>query len=249
MKLKKPILYFIFITILVSTVVTINPLRGQDSVYTSPTYRFEIDEFTNFTVVSKSPLSWEENTDVNFNITFGANNIQPGYNITITYVDITYVYPDNETEARYLHADDFMLNETNQEYFINTTLVAPADYNLFNISIEILAHSSSYPSDTLFIAQFPGDKSYIQVEREGANPIINLPGFPDPLTFARWIIIFLVIFLVMITPALFIGIPKTIELTKVGYKKLREALTNAPQRREERRLKKMQKKAKKAEKK
>ena len=198
MKLKKPIISLLIVSALMLTVISVNQLEGQTSVYTSPTYRFEIDSSTNFTVVSRAPLSWKENVDVNFSITFGANNIQAGYNISITYVDITYIYPDNVTEARYLHDEDFILNETNQIYNINTTLIAPSDYDLFNISIEILAHSSSYPSDTLFIAYFPGDKSYIQVEREGANPIINLPGFPDELTFVRWIIIFIVIFLVMI---------------------------------------------------
>ncbi|MCE7741532.1 MAG: hypothetical protein GOP50_03650 [Candidatus Heimdallarchaeota archaeon] len=247
MKLKKLTLNLILITILALTILPINQVKGQESVYTSPTYRFEIDENSNFTVVSRAPLSWEENVGVNFSITFGAANIQSGYNISITYVDITYVYPDNETEARYLHAEDFVLNETIQAYNINTTLIAPADYNLFNISIEIIAKSSSHPLDSLFIAQFPGDKSYIQVERGDANPIINLPGFPDPQTFVRWIIIFVFIFLVMITPALFIGIPKTVELSKIAYKKTKEAIANAPQKREERRLKKLQKKAKKEE--
>ncbi|MHA1199838.1 MAG: hypothetical protein ACTSQF_10970 [Candidatus Heimdallarchaeaceae archaeon] len=249
MKLKKPILNLILITVLVLTILPINQLKGQESVYTSPTYRFEIDENTNFTVVSRAPLRWEENVGVNFSITLGAANIQTGYNISITYVDITYVYPDNETEARYLHGEDFVLNETNLMYQINTTLIAPADYNLFNISIEIIAKSSSHLSDSLFIAHFPGDKSYIQVERGDVNPVINLPGFPDPQTFVRWIIIFMFIFLVMITPALFIGIPKSIELSKIAYKKTKEYIANTPQRREERRLKKLQKKAKKEEKK
>jgi hypothetical protein len=231
--------------IIAIAILSINPIQGQVSVYTSPTYRFEIDEYTNFTVVSRAPLSWEENVEVNFSITFGANNIETGYNISISYVDITYVYPDNETEARYLHANDFTLNETNPIYNINTTLIAPAEYNLFNISIEILAQSSSSPSDELYIAYFPGDKSYIQVEREGANPIINLPGFPDSLTFSRWIVIFIVIFLVMIAPALFVGIPKSIELTKVGFKKIKEAIKTAPERREARRLARLEKKQKK----
>lgn len=247
MKLKKAILNFIVISIVALAIIPIYPLDSQESVYTSPTYRFIIDEYTNFTVVSRAPLSWKENTDVNFNITFGAANIESGYNITVTYVDITYIYPDNVTEARYLHAYDFMLDENNTIYNINTTLVAPNNYNLFNISIEIIAHSSSNSSDTLFRAYFPGDKSYIQVERAGVNPIINLPGFPDPQTFIRWIIIFVVIFLIMVTPAMFIGIPKSIELSKTTYKNLKQSIANAPQKREERRLKKLQKKSKKEE--
>ena len=245
MKLKKSILSLIIITFIGLIVVPSNPLNGQESIYTSPTYRFELDEETNFTVVSRAPLSWEENVQENFSITFGANNINVSHNISITYVDITYVYPDNQTEARYLHDEDFVLNITNQVYNINTTLIAPADYNLFNISIEIIAHSSTNTSDTLFIAYFPGDRPYIQVEREGVNPIINLPGFPDPLTFSRWIVIYVIVLLVMITPALFVGIPKTIELSKIGIKKLREY--NTPENREARKLKKLQKKARKEE--
>jgi hypothetical protein len=245
MKLRKTILILIVITFFSLLIIPTNPLKGQESIYTSPTYRFELDGETNFTVVSRAPLSWEENVEKNFSITFGATNINVSHNISITYVDITYVYPDNETEARYLHAEDFVLNITNQVYNINTTLIAPNDYNLFNISIEIIAHSSTNSSDTLFIAYFPGDRSYIQVEREGVNPIINLPGFPDPLTFSRWIVIYIIILLVMITPALFVGIPKTIELSKIGIKKLKEF--NTPEKREARRIKKLQKKAKKEE--
>ncbi len=247
MKLKKPIISLVLLSALVLTITTTNQSNGQSSVYTSPTYRFEFDPNTNFTVVSRAPLSWKENTNVNFNITFGANNIESGYNITITYVDITYVYPDNQTEARYLHDGDFVLNETNKFYNINTTLIAPTDYNLFNISIEIIAHSSSYTEDTLFKAYFPGDKSYIQVERVGVNPVIKLPGFPDPQTFIRWIIIFLVVFVVMITPALFIGVPKTIELSKVAYKGIKKSIKNAPEKREARKLKKTRDKTKEEE--
>ncbi len=235
MKLKKPIRNLLIITVLVLSIFLILPTEGQESVYTSPTYRFEIDENTNFTVVSRAPLSWEENVGVNFSITLEAKTgeIPPGENITITYVDITYVYPDNETEARYLHAEDFMLNETIQIYHINTTLLAPNDYNLFNISIEIIAHSSLQPEDTLYIAYFPGDRSYIQVERGAALPIINLPGFPDPQTFVRWIFVFVVILLIMITPSLFVGIPKMGEFSKKAFKKLMGAISKTPKNRKE----------------
>lgn len=237
MRLKKTISKSTIIILLIFTLIQIYPSFSQGSVYTSPTYRFNLDENSNFTVVSRAPLSWKENIATNFNITFEATGIPVSGNITIKYVDITYVYPDNNTEIVFTQTADFELNETFNLYYINTTLIAPFKYNLFNISIEIVANSSTQP-DHLYIAYFPGDKSYIQVERGAVAPIINLPGFPNVQTFVRWIIIFFIIFIIMITPALFIGIPATYELSKKTYKKLNETIARSKTKHEERRIKK-----------
>jgi len=250
MKQKRLYLNLLIVMFISILVVPTSPLDSQISIYTSPTYRFELDELTNFTAVSRAPLSWEEDVDVDFNLTLEASGLNSSNYIFIDLIQFVYINSENVSEYGRDYNEDFLLNETHPIFSFNKTLDTPTDYNLFNISILIYTSRIIDPHEdniTIFTAYFPGSFPHIQVEREDVNPIIALPGFPDSLTFSRWIIIYVVILLVMITPALFVGIPKSIELSKSAYKKLKEY--NTLEKREERRTKRLQKKLEKEEKK
>ena len=67
--------------------------------------------------------------------------------------------------------------------------------------------------------EFPGDLPYIEVEDTSANPIINLPGFPESRTFWRWILIFFLAMIIMTLPASYVAFVKIQQNLKSRKKK------------------------------
>ena len=221
MKNKSKILYLVLITLFVGSIYPINYTVGQDGVYTSPTYSFEFDSNTNFTVVSRAPLTWEQYQYENVSVTLKATGLGLGENISITLVSFIFNYPDDplpHSSGTEIVNQNF--TTINQIYEFNKTFVPP-DQDRFNITIKIIANSASFPSSQEFFAEFPGDQPYIEVKKSKALPIINLPGFPDPQTFIRWIFIFLVIIGIIALPSIFVGFKKVQETAK-GKKKKKE---------------------------
>jgi len=192
---------------------------SQESVYTSPKKTLEINGDTNFTVYSTAPLTWELNGHENFTIYFNSTGVPSGENITLVSVSIYYNIPDNphRQQARIL-TPQVNLTGVNQQYEILSSLSPPSDADEFNITIEIIAKSTSEPENQLFEAQFPGDGIYIDIKKDLVLPVINLPGFPDIETFARWIFIFAVAFIIISLPSIFVASFKIQELVKTRKK-------------------------------
>ncbi len=192
---------------------------SQESVYTSPKETLEINGDTNFTVYSTAPLTWELNGHENYTIYFNSTGVPSGENITLVSVSIYYNIPDDphRQQARIL-TPQVNLTGVNQQYEILSSLKPPSDADEFNITIEIIAKSTSKPENLLFEAQFPGDEIYIDIKKDLVLPVINLPGFPDIETFARWIFIFAVAFVIISLPAIFVASFKIQELVKTRKK-------------------------------
>ena len=181
-------------------------ILAQDSVYTSPKSTFAIDSNTNFTVQSAAPLTWNLNQRVNLTIEIEATGLTVGENISISTISIYYNIPDDphkKYQTSIVPKDNF--TEVNQIQAFNSSLFAPDDTNEFNITIELIVFSTSIPENQFFEAAFPGDIEYIEVEEDKALPIINLPGFPDGQTFARWIFIFAISFILIAMPSIFVA--------------------------------------------
>ncbi len=192
---------------------------GQESVYTSPKETLSINGDTNFTVYSTAPLTWELNSRENFTIYFNSTEVPIGENITLVSIAIYYNIPDNpHRQQERLYAPQVNLTGVNQQHEILSSLSPPSDTDEFNITIEIVASSTSEPENKLFEAQFPGDGIYIDIHSNLVLPVINLPGFPDIQTFARWIFIFAVAFVIISLPAIFTVSFKIQELVKARKK-------------------------------
>ncbi len=192
---------------------------SQESVYTSPKDTMEINGDTNFTVYSTAPLTWESNGQENYTIYFNSTGVPVGENITLVSVSIYYNVPDNpHRELARVVTPQVNLTGINQQYEILSTLRPPSDADEFNITIEIIARSTSEPENQLFDAQFPGDGIYIDIQSDLVLPIINLPGFPDIETFARWIFIFAVAFVIISLPSIFVAVFKIQEYVKTREK-------------------------------
>ncbi|MHA1622769.1 MAG: hypothetical protein ACTSVO_11570 [Candidatus Heimdallarchaeaceae archaeon] len=213
---------FIIIVLLVNISVlffTSSVSISQESVYTSPKDTLEISGDTNFTVYSTAPLTWELNGQENYTMYFNSTGVPIGENITLVSVAIYYNIPDDphRQQAR-IFTPQVNLTGVNQQYEILSTLRPPSDTDEFNITIEIIATSTSEPDNQLFETQFPGDELYIEIRKDLVLPVINLPGFPDIETFSRWIFIFAVAFVIISLPAIFTASFKIQELVKTRKK-------------------------------
>ena len=190
---------------------------SQDSVYTSPKETMEINGDTNFTVYSTASLTWELNSQENYTIYFNSTGVPVGENITLVTVAIYYNIPKKERViATPILTPQINFTGVNQQYEILSVLRPPSDADEFNITIEIVACSTSEPENQQFNAQFPGDREYIDITKNLVLPA--LPGFPDIETFARWIFIFSVAFVIISLPAIFVASFKIQELVKARKK-------------------------------
>lgn len=218
-KKKKALMVFIFTYILVIT-YTNDVSIGQESVYTSPKTTFEIGTNVTFSVYSTAPLIWNANQYENFTMYYNATGLPTGENITLVTISIYYNIPNDphKKQARVL-APQFNLTEENQQYEVLTSFPPPSEADEFNLTIEIVASSTSFPENQLFEAEFPGDETYIEVKESLVLPIINLPGFPNIETFVRWIFIFLVALIIIALPAIFVASFKLKETIQSRSKK------------------------------
>jgi hypothetical protein len=218
-KVSKIIMIILLVNIPVLGFTGYVSLSQDESVYTSPRETLEINEDTNFTVYSTAPLTWESSSQENYTIYFNSTGVPVGENITLVSVSIYYNIPDDphRQQARIL-TPQVNLTGVNQQYEILNSLRPPSDADEFNITIEIIARSTSDPENQLFEAQFPGDGIYIDIKEDLVLPVINLPGFPDIETFLRWIFIFGVAFVIISLPAIFVASFKIQELVKTRKK-------------------------------
>jgi len=214
MKTKSKIFYFMLISLLIASIFPVYQSVGQEGVYTSPTYSFEIDENTNFTVVSQAPLTWQQNQYENITVIIKTTGLEVGENLSLTLVSFLFNYPGDpvphSSGSKIINQN---LTQIDQTYEFNKTFLPP-DEERFNITIKIIANSTGVPVAQEFFAQFPGDEPYIEVKKSKALPVINLPGFPDPQTFVRWIFIFLVIIGIISLPSIFVAYTKIQEKVK-----------------------------------
>jgi hypothetical protein len=206
MKDRKRRQSILFISIIIlSSFFTFN-VAAQDSVYTSPKTTFVLDSNTNFTVQSAAALTWNLNQRENLSIEIEATGLPSGENISIVTISIYYNIPDDphkKYQTSVVPKENF--TEVNQVQIYNSSLFAPDETNEFNITIEIVAFSTSIPDNQFYEAEFPGDVEYIEVKEDRALPIINLPGFPDAQTFSRWIFIFALSFILIAMPSIFVA--------------------------------------------
>ncbi|RLG12211.1 hypothetical protein DRN69_06995, partial [Candidatus Pacearchaeota archaeon] len=92
-----------------------------------------------------------------------------------------------------------------EEFNINQTRYAPENTDEFNITLSILAQTVNMTNTEEFSMDFPGkDEDNIIIKKNLVIPVINLPGFPNIETFSRWIIIFIVIQLIIMSPAILV---------------------------------------------
>jgi hypothetical protein len=219
MKTKSKIFYLVLLSLLIGSVFPISDSIGQEGVYTSPTYSFDIDPDTNFTVVSKAPLQWKQYRSENITVTIKATGLAAGENISLILVSFLFNFPDDPLpHSSGTQVINQNLTTINQEYEFNKTFT-PQEPERFNITIKVIANSTGVPIAQEFFAEFPGDEPYIEVEKSRAAPIINLPGFPDPQTFVRWIFIFIVAIVMISLPSIFVGVTKISEITEKRKKK------------------------------
>jgi hypothetical protein len=206
MKYHKKVKFVFLISVIVFGSYFAFDILAQESVYTSPKTTFVIDSYTNFTVQSAAPLTWNLNQRVNLTIEIEATGLPVDENISIATISIYYNIPDDphkKYQTSIVPRNNF--TEVNQVQTFNSSLFAPDDTNEFNITLEFIVFSTSIPENQFFEAEFPGDVEYIEVEEDRTLPIINLPGFPDGQTFSRWIFIFAIAFILIAMPSIFVA--------------------------------------------
>lgn len=220
MKFSKLIIPLFVLTAILSTLTIPIGVVGEETGYTSPLNFFQIGEDTNFTAYAVAPLSWELNKPVNLTLYINVTVLPEGSNMSIVSLSYWYNLP-NSPYPDYQPASipNVMVTEVNQQVVDRKTLFAPLDVEEFNITIRIIANSSSSPENQEFEMEFPGDLPYIEVEDTSANPIINLPGFPETRTFWRWILIFFVTMIIMTLPASSVAFMKIQQNLKKRKKK------------------------------
>lgn len=204
MKIQKGVQTILLISILILGGYFVYDITAQDSVYTSPKSTLVLDSNTNFTVQSAAALTWNLNQRENLSIEVEATGLPSGENISIVTISIYYNIPDDphkKYQVSIVPKNNF--TELHQVQTFNTSLFAPDETTEFNITIEIVAFSTSIPENQFFETEFPGDVEYIEVKEDRVLPIINLPGFPDAQTFSRWIFIFAIAFILIAMPTFF----------------------------------------------
>jgi len=209
MKFSKSIISLFVLTAILSTLTIPIEVVGEETGYTSPTNFFQIGGDTNFTAYAVAPLSWELNKQVNLTLYINVTVLPEGSNMSIISLSYRYNLPiPPYTIHKPTSTPNVMVTEANQQVVDRKTFRAPSDVEEFNITIKIIANSSSHPENQVFEMEFPGDLQYIEVEDTSANPIISLPGFPESRTFWRWILIFFVAMIIMTLPASYVAFVK-----------------------------------------
>ncbi len=220
MKFSKLIISLFVLTATLSTLTIPIGVVGEETGYTSPPNFFQIGGDTNFTVQAVAPLSWELNKQVNLTLYINVTVLPEGLNMSIISLSYSYNLPYSPYRSyQTFKTPNVMMTETNQQFVDIASLYAPDDVEEFNITIEIIANSSSSPENQEFEIEFPGDYPSIEVDDKSANPIINLPGFPESRTFWRWIPIFFVTMIIMTLPASYVVFMKIQQNLKSRKKK------------------------------
>ena len=220
MKFSKLIISLFVLTATLSTLTIPIEVVGEETGYTSPPNFFQIEGDTNFTAYAVAPLSWELDKPVNLTLYINVTVLPEGSNMSIVILSYYYNLPNSPVRKHQKSSTpNVMMTETNQQFVDIASLYAPDDVEEFNITIEIIANSSSSPENQEFEMEFPGDLPYIEVEDTSANPIINLPGFPESRTFWRWILIFFVAMIIMTLPTSYVAFVKIQQNLKSRKKK------------------------------
>lgn len=220
MKFSKLIILLFVLTATLSTLSIPIGVVGEETGYTSPLNFFQIGGDTNFTAYVVAPLSWELNKPVNLTLYINITVLPEDSNISIISLSYRYNLPNSPYPIHQpTSIPNVIVTEANQQVVDRKTLSAPSDVEEFNITIKIIANSSSSPDNQVFEMEFPGDLQYIEVEDTSANPIINLPGFPESRTFWRWILIFFVAMIIMTLPASYVAFVKIQQNLKSRKKK------------------------------
>ncbi|MHA1302740.1 MAG: hypothetical protein ACTSQE_01610 [Candidatus Heimdallarchaeaceae archaeon] len=212
-------LLLIIITIMGLIYATIPANQGigaQESVFTT-TEIISIDNNTKITVSAAAPLTWTLNEPTNFTVTIRLSTIAENDSLYITYIATAYNIPGEpfpEDQKTTIVQEN--LTEIDQEIEKIQTRYAPENTDEFNITLSILAKTTNMTEAQEFKMDFPGKgESNITIKKNVVLPIINLPGFPNTETFVRWILIFIIVLIIVLMPALFVSYFKIQEWTKM----------------------------------
>ncbi|MHA1115442.1 MAG: hypothetical protein ACTSRR_08090 [Candidatus Heimdallarchaeaceae archaeon] len=195
----------IFSMVVSLLLIQINNVNAKETVFTA-TEIIDINETTQITVSMAAPLTWEINTGINISVNIKLSKIAQNDSLFITYIKTEYNIPGKQfPEDQQITIIENNLTNIGEEININQTRYAPENTDEFNITLSILAQTVNMTSTEEFSMDFPGKgEDNILVKKNLVLPIINLPGFPNIETFSRWIVIFVVIQLVIMSPALFV---------------------------------------------
>lgn len=188
---------------------------AEDSSLFTVSDEFQVGD-ESFAVNMTAPLKWKDTLAVNITFDIVSDTLNGNETITIITLSIYYSSPELPTR-KFLEilTPDRNLTETQDSLSLNATVYAPVDISQFNMTVEIIAKSSTVTENQVYTIDFPGiEDMYIEVEKSAALPIINLPGFPNTETFGRWIVIFLLSFVGMGLPAIFVGTVKVTDYIK-----------------------------------
>ncbi len=165
-----------------------------------------VNNSTNISVSVISPLTWKSNEATNITIEIKLSAIAENDNLTLTYVATSYNIPGKPFPiSQKTTVINENLSQVGQEVNKTQTRYAPENTDEFNITVTILAKTENMTDSRELYMDFPGKgESNIRIIRNVALPIINLPGFPNAETFVRWIVIFVVVLLILISPSLFV---------------------------------------------
>ncbi|UJG42093.1 MAG: hypothetical protein K9W45_06435 [Candidatus Heimdallarchaeum aukensis] len=195
----------IFSMVVSLLLIQINNVNAKETVFTA-TQIIDINETTQITVSMAAPLTWEINTGINISVNIKLSKIAQNDSLFITYIKTEYNIPGKQfPEDQQITIIENNLTNIGEQISINQTRYAPENTDEFNITLSILAQTVNMTSTEEFSMDFPGKgEDNILVKKNLVLPIINLPGFPNIETFSRWIVIFVVIQLVIMSPALFV---------------------------------------------
>ncbi|MHA1667936.1 MAG: hypothetical protein ACTSX6_02120 [Candidatus Heimdallarchaeaceae archaeon] len=220
MRLKKGVLLFFTLTIMIVFAYPVYISIGQEDIHESPLTTFYVDDVTNFTFYSSAPLKWKQYSPVNLTIYINSTGLPTDVNLTIISISIFYNITDNtHGQLETILTPNTNMTKVNQLLELRKTLLAPNDADSFTITFIILAKSTLVPENQVFRAYFPGDENTIEVKKEAVLPIINLPGFPDSQTFLRWIFIFFIVLVLIAFPGIFVASFKIKEKLDLKKKK------------------------------
>ena len=197
---------FIIFSIVVSLLlIQSNNVNAKETVFTA-TEIIDINETTQITVSMAAPLTWEINTGINISISIKLSQIAQNDSLFITYIKTEYNIPGKQfPENQQISIIENNLTYIGEEIDINQTRYAPENTDEFNITLSILAQTVNMTSTEEFSMDFPGKgEDNIIVKKNLVIPVINLPGFPNIETFSRWIVIFIIIQLIIMSPAILV---------------------------------------------
>ncbi|UJG44919.1 MAG: hypothetical protein K9W46_06990 [Candidatus Heimdallarchaeum endolithica] len=202
----KQITKFVIFSIFASLIIfQFNNVNAKETVFTA-TEIIDINETTQITVSMAAPLTWEINTGINISVSIKLSQIAQNDSLFITYIKTEYNIPGKQfPENQQISIIEDNLTYIGEEFNINQTRYAPENTDEFNITLSILAQTVNMTNTEEFSMDFPGKgEDNIIIKKNLVIPVINLPGFPNIETFSRWIIIFIVIQLIIMSPAILV---------------------------------------------